>query len=128
MRKNPASDYPSDLEYERIKSNGLAALLMLCALPFLVVLMFSASGFVCSTLWAWFIVPIFGLPALNILQAIGVGLVVSFFTLRLKDLREEMKDQSPTEVWKRLAQKLGQLTAVHLVFLTSGYIVHRLMT
>ena len=128
MRKNPASDYSSDLEYERVKANGLAALLLLCALPFVAAVMFAANGYVCAKLWGWFIVPIFGMPTLSILQAVGVGLVVAFFTFRLKDLHEDKKDDSPAELCKRFGKKLGQLTAVHLTFLTCGYIIHRLLT
>ena len=51
------------------------------------------NGFVFQTLWAWFIVPIFGLAALTVLQAVGVGLVVSFLThqsdVQYKDLEED---------------------------------------
>lgn len=34
------------------------------------------AGLALSTLWGWFIVPIFGLPVLGILQAYGVGMVL----------------------------------------------------
>lgn len=37
-------------------------------------------GYVLSILWAWFIVPTFGLPALSIPFAIGLALVVGFLT------------------------------------------------
>lgn len=51
------------------------------------------NGFVFQTLWAWFIVPTFGLAALTVLQAVGVGLVVSFLThqsdVQYKDLEED---------------------------------------
>lgn len=36
-----------------------------------------AYGFVISQLWAWFIVPLFGLPALGLVEAYGVALVAS---------------------------------------------------
>ena len=38
------------------------------------------SGYVLSTLWAWFIASTFGLPLLTIPVAIGVMLVVSYLT------------------------------------------------
>ena len=34
------------------------------------------SGFTLSVLWGWFMVPLFGLPALTVAQAFGVALVV----------------------------------------------------
>lgn len=37
------------------------------------------GAFVFSWLWLWFIVPIFGLPAITIWQAVGVVLVPAYF-------------------------------------------------
>ena len=37
------------------------------------------NGITLSIIWGWFMVPIFGLPALNVPQAIAVTLVVGFF-------------------------------------------------
>jgi hypothetical protein len=37
-------------------------------------------GYVFSTLWAWFIVPAFGLPLLSYAMAMGVVLIISFAT------------------------------------------------
>jgi uncharacterized protein YqgC (DUF456 family) len=36
------------------------------------------KGWVLSILWGWFIVPIFGLPLLGIVPAIGVSLALSY--------------------------------------------------
>ena len=38
------------------------------------------EGFVFMKLWAWFVVPMFGLPALTIPVAIGIALLVGFLT------------------------------------------------
>lgn len=35
------------------------------------------EGFALKTLWAWFVVPTFGLPELSIPVAIGIALIVS---------------------------------------------------
>lgn len=35
-------------------------------------------GFVLTKLWAWFVVPFFGLPALSIPLAIGISLLIGF--------------------------------------------------
>lgn len=42
-----------------------------------------ANGYVLSKLWAWFVVPAFGVPALPTLRAIGVMMVLNFLSLHL---------------------------------------------
>lgn len=37
-------------------------------------------GYAAQQCWEWFIVPIFGLPALKLVQALGVGLTVTVFS------------------------------------------------
>ncbi len=38
------------------------------------------NGWALSALWGWFVVPIFNLPSLTIIQAIGIGLILSYIT------------------------------------------------
>jgi len=38
------------------------------------------SGFVLTNLWAWFIVPSFGVPALSIPAAVGLTIIASYLT------------------------------------------------
>lgn len=40
------------------------------------------SGLAVSVLWGWFVVPVFGLPALSIAQAYGLALLVGMLTHR----------------------------------------------
>ena len=40
-------------------------------------------GFVLSQLWAWFVVPSLSAPSLSLGEAIGIALVISFFTVPL---------------------------------------------
>ena len=47
------------------------------------------DGFVLMKLWAWFIVPLFHLPALTIAAAIGLGLIASFLTHQMRPDNEE---------------------------------------
>jgi hypothetical protein len=58
----------------------MLVLLSLLGISALVVLSSIWRGFVLSILWGWFMVPLFGLPALNIPFAIGIALVVGFLT------------------------------------------------
>jgi len=58
------------------------------------------SGFALSILWGWFIVPVFSLPKLSILTAIGLSMVASFLTQPYKysednrDPDEKLKESS----------------------------------
>ena len=58
-----------------------------------VIVAFSAAlnGFVLTKLWAWFIVPTFGLPALSIPVAIGIALIVGRLVPPIKNKEEEKK-------------------------------------
>jgi hypothetical protein len=62
-----------------------------------IVIGFFYSSFVCGfvgmKLWSWFVVPVFGLPALTWAQSYGISLVASLYTHQLftptnKDERE----------------------------------------
>lgn len=62
----------------------LAALLLVLggSVGIFILLLLSSliNGWALSILWAWFIVPVFSIPALSLGQAIGVAMVVSFLT------------------------------------------------
>lgn len=49
-------------------------------LPALVALSAMWRGYVLSILWLWFVVPLFGLPPLGVVTAIGLCLVVGMFS------------------------------------------------
>jgi hypothetical protein len=57
----------------------VGCIIMLLATPFTAVL----NGWVLSVLWAWFLVPL-GVPAINVVTAIGVALVVAYMTYQLQ--------------------------------------------
>lgn len=40
------------------------------------------NGWALSILWKWFVIPIFGLPALSIIQAIGISMTVGLLISR----------------------------------------------
>lgn len=35
------------------------------------------NGYAFSVLWGWFIVPVFGVPALSVMQAVGIATLIS---------------------------------------------------
>lgn len=67
---------------------GLADLFI--ATPLLIVL----NGYVLSVLWGWFAVPVFGLPALSIPQALGVQVLASFL---VKHPQKDIEDKDRVE-------------------------------
>ena len=50
------------------------------------------NAYVVSTLWGWFVVPIFGLKALTVVQAWGLALIPSWFMYKTKS--QEKVDKS----------------------------------
>jgi hypothetical protein len=82
---------------------------------------FFASAFVGMHLWNWFAVSTFGLPAITMLQSLGIGLVLSFYTYQYV---------SPTSDDEReLSSKVTSIVALCLrpwMILLVGYFIHRL--
>lgn len=69
---------------------GTAYLLSLLVAPFTM----AFSGWALSIVWAWFVSPIFGVPRLSVLQAIGLGMVASYLT---RDVPPD-SDRDPLEM------------------------------
>ncbi len=66
----------------------------------MMVVAFFINGYTLSVLWSWFIVSKFGLPALTIAEALGLALVVSYFTFN--HAKHEWNDNSDEEKVFRL--------------------------
>lgn len=82
------------------------------------------SGLVLAVLWGWFIVPIFKLPELTTVQAIGVGYVVSYLTQRLDMSSNKGEEES---VGLKLGKLFAAATGKAIIFLAFGYIIKSLM-
>ncbi len=54
------------------------------------------NGYALSVLWGWFVVPVFGAPALGIVPAIGIAMVVSYLTYQTHDCKKEEKSFGKT--------------------------------
>lgn len=57
------------------------------------------TGLSLSVMWGWFVVPIFGLPALTVAQALGLALVASCF--RSKTFKSDAEKEGWTTVAAR---------------------------
>lgn len=79
------------------------------------------EGLVAKQLWAWFIVPTFGLSALTVAQAIGIGLLWGLFTPS-PDTDDDSKttEQKWTSIFVKLFLK-------PLMALFAGWIVNHWM-
>jgi hypothetical protein len=72
-------------------------------------------GYVGMVLWAWFIVPVFGLPALSWGQAYGIALLIGLYCYRINT----NKDERTTS--EKVGQAIGLLLSPWLVLL-AGWI------
>lgn len=65
-----------------MKAKTPAILAVLCASAIGVVALFLAAvlvrGLVISVLWGWFVVPVFGLPALHVAPALGLAVLLNY--------------------------------------------------
>ena len=73
------------------------------------------SGLVLAVLWGWFMVPIFKLPELTMMQAVGIGYVVSYMTQRV-DMSS--KDEENSIGMKLVLIPPGEFT----VFIATDYL------
>jgi hypothetical protein len=72
-----------------MKAKASAVLAVLCASAVGVVGLFLAAilarGFVLTVLWAWFAVPVFGLPILGIAPALGLTVLFNYLLNHKKE-------------------------------------------
>ena len=76
------------------------------------------QSFVLVKLWVWFIVPVFGLPILTIVPAIGLRLIVGYLTFH------NIYSKDTRSGGEKLYNYLSMGTFYPLLVLLSGYIVH----
>ncbi len=80
------------------------------------------NGWALSVLWGWFFVPTLGLPALDIVQAIGIAMVVSYLTYQHIDTQPKDEDSTSKMIG------MGVLTVARpLIAVAFGWVVHSFM-
>lgn len=86
----------------------------------LVVLVIAAilNGWALATLWLWFVVPLFGLPALTVPYAVGLGLIVNFLTYQ--DTNNKKEGQ---EVFDAVITAIAVLVSRPLFAVLFGWVV-----
>lgn len=76
------------------------------------------NGWALTVLWIWFIIPVFNLPTLSIIQAIGIGMVVTFLTRHSINKEEAAKDTGAA-IWTAIVSAV----IVPLLTVGIGYII-----
>lgn len=78
------------------------------------------TGYVLSVLWRWFVVPIFNLPQLPIVHAIGISLLVIYLTQETQKPDED-DERSATE---KIAGGVAASIVKPAFILFFGWVVH----
>lgn len=91
---------------------GVAALIPLICIPLALL-----QGWVLACLWTWFIAPIFGLPAITMVQACGISLIGGMFCSTTTSSKDEEPSFKPLLI----------LLIKPLATLAVGYVFHVFM-
>ncbi len=87
-------------------------------------------GYVLSILWGWFMVPIFHLPVLSVMQAIGIALTISYL-IQQTNFFNQLKQEQEQDKKKKLRESMKIVTFTTIIYpliaLLIGYIVHKFM-
>jgi len=95
---------------------------VLVALIIGTILSTAVNGWALMTLWGWFVIPVFGLPSLSIVQAIGVALVVSFLTKHT-----DTSVQQKRSTGEAIGFLVGSSFFLPVITVAIGYVVHQFM-
>jgi hypothetical protein len=68
------------------------------------------NGWAVQTLWGWFVVPVFKVPALSLLQAAGLAVVIGYMTTEVDTKKSEDKSGAAIIVSVFLRAPLAVLT------------------
>lgn len=91
----------------------LVGILILTGVSIVLIYLYSAFalGYVSMILWAWFVVPVFGLPLLSWGQAYGIAILMALWTHRYHV--NTNKDERTTS--EKVGQAIGALMAPWIV-------------
>lgn len=104
-------------------SGLLSCLGAIALIPLVLVITYLINGWVLTILWGWFIVPIFHLPALTLIPALGLGIVAGYLTYQTPPDVETVKRGS----WERMFVTVGGALIQPLITLVVAWIIHWMM-
>lgn len=105
---------------EQLLALIIGAIILIPVMVVMIVPMALWRGYVLSILWGWFIVPTFGAPALSLVAAIGLSLVVGMFTAHLSSKKKDEDDNALTNylvngfVWPGIALLFGYIVTLFM--------------
>jgi hypothetical protein len=76
-----------------------------------------AIGYVGMNLWAWFVVPVFGLPAISWGQSYGIALVLGLYTHKLNINTNKDEREKPEKIGHAIASLIFPW-----IFLLAGWV------
>jgi hypothetical protein len=79
------------------------------------------SGFVTMKLWFWFMVPIFGMNPLRLVEAIGLMFLINYLKFR------KTKPTDKDKFWLEFTESIITVILIAAVALFSGWIVQKFM-
>lgn len=85
------------------------------------------DGYVFSSLWAWFISPIFGLGLLSFGQAIGISVVISYAThshAANMIYESQLEDASDEESFEAMVKLFFSSICYALIVFVSAFLLH----
>ncbi len=81
------------------------------------------NGWVLSILWGWFIVPVFGLPGLSIVQSIGIAMTIGFLITK-----SEGSTKSDSQPWiDIISAYIGRILIAPIGILAIGWFISGLI-
>lgn len=108
------------------EKNPVAGCIGICVVALGIIIIAAVMhGVALSVLWGWFITPTFDVPALTLVQAIGVSLVVGAFVgSKTMDKSNTDKDRG---VWGSLAYALMLAIVPPLMSMGWGWVIVQFM-
>jgi multisubunit Na+/H+ antiporter MnhB subunit len=91
-----------------------------CLFVLAMIISIIVSGFAFCKLWLWFVVPIFGLPVLTLVQAAGIINIVGYITYR----KEQKDERDPSVV---MYEAFIWSMAKAILYLIVGFFLHLMM-
>lgn len=108
------SSYKKEVGWAGALGGAFSGLILLAVFIVFIALIMMFKAYVFTQLWGWFIVPVFALPALNYIQAIGVSLVLTFYLVN-----KDYSDYKNNQFWGWLGGHIGGILLVWFI----GWIV-----
>jgi hypothetical protein len=96
---------------------------LLTAVILMVITSTIVNGWALSLLWAWFVVPIFELPTLSLMQAIGIAMLINFSTSNLAKEKIQV-EKGWTDI---IGHYLGGAIGYSVITVFFGWIISNLM-